>query len=339
MLKLDIARDFDSVSWGFLMEVLRKVGFGPRFRELVSILLSTASTRVLLDGEPGPPIWHRRGLRQGDPLSPSLFVLMMNSLNRLLAKATELGILRRLARRDLVTSVSLYADDVVIFCHPDETELRAVRGILGIFGQASGLHTNFAKCSVSPIACSDEEANGAAGLMECQLAPFPVKYLGIPLSIRRLSAASFQPLVDKIADKLPTWRASMMPRAGRLALIRAVLAAIPLHQLMVLSLDKKTLKQVNKVLRGFLWAGRADANGGHCHVNWSRVCRPLRLGGLGIPDLARIAISLKVRWIWRMHTDPMRPWRGLDLQFSKVERDVFAASTSMVVGNGESALF
>jgi hypothetical protein len=112
--------------------------------------------------------------------------------------------------------------------------------------------------------------------MECQLAQFPVKYLGIPLSIRRLTA-------DRIADKLPTWRASMMPRAGRLALIRAVLAAIPLHQLMVLGLDKKTLKQVNKILRGFLWAGRADANGGHCHVNWARVCRPQRLGGWGSP--------------------------------------------------------
>jgi hypothetical protein len=55
MLKLDIARAFDSVSWGFLMEILRKIGFGLRFRELVSILLSTASTRVLLNGEPGPP--------------------------------------------------------------------------------------------------------------------------------------------------------------------------------------------------------------------------------------------------------------------------------------------
>ncbi|KAK1679133.1 hypothetical protein QYE76_039981 [Lolium multiflorum] len=236
-------------------------------------------------------------------------------------------------------SVSLYADDVVIFCHPDETELRAIRGILELFGHASGLRTNFAKCSVSPIACSDEEATAAAGLMECQLAQFPVKYLGIPLSIRRLSAASFQPLVDRLADKLPTWRASLMPRAGRLALIRAVLAAIPLHQLMVLGLDKKTLKQVNKILRGFLWAGRADANGGNCHVNWSRVCRPLRLGGLGIPDLARTAISLRVRWIWRMRTDPMRPWHGLNMQFSKVELDVFAASTSMEVGNGESALF
>jgi hypothetical protein len=191
MLKLYVARAFDSVSWGFLLEVLQKIGFGPRFRELVSLLLATASTRVLLNGEPGPPIWHRRGLRQGDPLSPSLFVLVMNSLNKVLIKATEMGILRRLARRELATSVSLYADDVVIFCHPDETDLRAVRGILELFGQVSGLRTNFAKCSVSPIACTDAEAIGAAELMECQLAPFPVKYLGIPLSTRRLAAASF----------------------------------------------------------------------------------------------------------------------------------------------------
>ncbi|KAK1643266.1 hypothetical protein QYE76_061071 [Lolium multiflorum] len=220
----------------------------------------------------------------------------------------------------------------------DETELRAVRGILELFGQASGLRTNFTKCSVSPIACSDVQAEGAARLMECQLAPFPVKYLGIPLSTRRLTAVAFQPLVDRLADKLPTWKASMMPRAGRLTLIRSVLAVIRLHQLMVLSLKRTALKQVKKVLRGFLWAGRANANGGHCHVNWVRVCRPLRLGGLRIPDLARTATSLRVRWIWRMHTDPLRPWRGMDMHFSKTELDIFAASTFSVVGNGESTL-
>jgi hypothetical protein len=167
---------------------------------------------------------------------------MMNSLNRMLEKAMELGVLRRLARRDLATSVSFYADDVVIFCHPDETELCIVRGIPELFGHASGLHTNFAKCSVSPIACSDVEAADAAELMECQLAPFPVRYLGTPLSIRKLTAPAFQPLIDRLTDKLPTWRASMMPRVGRLALIRSVPAAIPLHQLMVLGLHKKRTK-------------------------------------------------------------------------------------------------
>jgi hypothetical protein len=122
---------------------------------LISCLyvMSTASTMVMLNGEPGPNIWHRRGLRQGDPLSPSLFVLIMNTLNRVLVKAIELGILRRLARRELATSVSLYADDVVVFCHPDESELCAIRAILELSGHATCLHTNFSKCSVSAIAC------------------------------------------------------------------------------------------------------------------------------------------------------------------------------------------
>jgi hypothetical protein len=64
---------------------------------------------------------------------------------------------------------------------------------------------------------------------------------------------------------------------------------------MVLSLNKKALKQVIKILHGFLWVGRKDVEGGHCHVNWDKVSRPMCYGGLGIPDLARTAISLRVR--------------------------------------------
>jgi hypothetical protein len=123
MLKLDIARAFDSFSWGLLFEVLCKLGFSTKFCEWIAVLLSTASTRMMLNGEPGPPIWHWRGLRQQDPLSSLLFVLVISTLNRLLAKASELGIIRRLARRELFMTVSLYADDVVFFCHPDEPQL------------------------------------------------------------------------------------------------------------------------------------------------------------------------------------------------------------------------
>ena len=149
----------------------------------------------------GPTYFASEGPETGDPLSPQLFVLVINTINKLLAKATVLEILRKFARRDMVTTVSLYADDVVIFCHPDETELRAIRSILALFRHVSGLHTNFAKCSVSPIACSEEVALTAATVMECQLEPFPVKYLGIPLGIRRLPSEAFQPLVDRWSDQ------------------------------------------------------------------------------------------------------------------------------------------
>jgi hypothetical protein len=252
----------------------------------------------------------------------------------------------------------------VIFFHTDGDELCAVSDILEFFGHASGLGTNFTKCSVSPVSCSEEKAARAVVVMECELAPCPFKFLGIPLAIIRLPCSAYQPVIDRIADKLPTWKASMMPRAGRPALIKSVLAAIPLHQLIVLSLNKNALKQVNKILRsflwvgrkdakgrqchvnwdkvarllwygargnptspshsairkqvnkilrGFLWVGRKDAKGGQCHANWGKVATLLWYGGLGIPDLTRTAISLWVRWLWRMRTYPSRPWRGLDM--------------------------
>lgn len=166
-------------------------------------------------------------------------MLVIDTLNRLLSKALEMGILRPLAPRHLSTAVSLYADDVIIFCHSDRLELLAVRHILDLFGQASALRVNFAKCSLSPIGCSDEEAAEAAAMMGCQLAPCPVRYLGIPLALRKPSPEAFDPLVDKIADRLPSWKAGMMTKAGRLTLIKSVLTAIPLHQLTVLGLYRK----------------------------------------------------------------------------------------------------
>jgi hypothetical protein len=99
LLKLDIGKAFNSVSWPFLLEVLEHVGFGLLWRNLIAKLLCSSSTRVLVNGEPGDLICHQQGLRQGDPLSPMLFILVMDVLNSLFQKANEVGLLGPLLRR------------------------------------------------------------------------------------------------------------------------------------------------------------------------------------------------------------------------------------------------
>jgi len=101
LLKLDISKAFDSVSWPFLLEVLQQLGFGQLWRDIISGLLSSSSTQVLLNGVPGDLIHHRRGLRQGDPLSPMLFILIMDVLGHMITKASSEGLLLPLSSHGL----------------------------------------------------------------------------------------------------------------------------------------------------------------------------------------------------------------------------------------------
>jgi hypothetical protein len=218
--------------------------------------------------EPGDLICHQRGLRQSDPLSPMLFIIVMDVLNSLISKASERGLLQPIFRRGNGQRMSLYADDVVMFLQPHRDELSLVKEIIKIFGAASGLVTNIRKSSVTPIRCQDQDMEVVQTTLPCNMVEFHWKYLGLPLSVKKLSKNDFLALIDKIADYLPGWKAALMHPAGRAALVRAVLTAAPIHHLIVVQCPKLVLKAINKIIRAFLWKGRKDIKGGHCLVGW-----------------------------------------------------------------------
>ncbi|KAM0841276.1 hypothetical protein ACQ4PT_059121 [Festuca glaucescens] len=173
LLKLDLQKAFDSISWEFLIQVLQAKGYGRKWRNLISCLLLTASTRILVNGELTDCILHRRGLCQGDPLSPLLFVIATDVLAALFDLADRLGTLKRNPNLLPSSRISLYADDVVIFAEPEIDELTSIKQMLNCFGEASGVFTNFSKSSIIPIHCQNLDLNALSVAFQCPIQQFP----------------------------------------------------------------------------------------------------------------------------------------------------------------------
>ena len=101
------------------------------------------------------------------------------------------------------------------------------------------------------------------------------------------------PWIEKVADKLPGWKASLMNRAGRITMVRFVLSAIPVYLLIAINVPKWFIKAIDKIRNGFIWKGKEQANGGCCLVASEKVMRPLFLGGLGIVNLEIMTWALQ----------------------------------------------
>jgi hypothetical protein len=175
--------------------------------------------------------------------------------------------------------------------------------------------------------------------LHCPIQPFPLRYLGLPLGLRKPTASQLQFLVDSVANRLPGWRAMLLNRGGRLELVRSTLSAMPIFAMMSLDIPVKTLTCIQKIIRGFLWKGRKDVHGGHCLVAWDQACMPKELGGLGIPNLRLLNLALRARWLWLSRVEAAKPWIEFNIQVPQVVHQLFDAATSSLVGDGRSTLF
>ena len=136
---------------------------------------------MLVNGITGEIILHRHGLRQGDPLSPMLFILVMDVLSLMVSMAATSGLLQPLSSRALQHRISLYADDVVLFLCPEANDISITMDILSLLVKASGLKTNVQKSSAFPIRCREEDIQIIHDNLPCEVSEFPCWYLGLPL--------------------------------------------------------------------------------------------------------------------------------------------------------------
>ena len=303
------------------------------------MLLCSSRSSILVNGTEGEEIKHARGLRQGDPLSPYLFILAIDALQKVLELATNDGVISPLRGRCAKIRLSLYADDAVIFLNPNREEVASLLNILTHFGATTGLRLNWTKCSVAPIRCAginlDQVLEPFAGLK----VHFPITYLGLPLTLGRLKIVHLQGILDKARKKLAGWQGRLLNPAGRRELVRSVLSAIPIYMLTSLKAPKQLLQDLDKLRRRFLWAGDGEITGGKCKVAWPLVARPIRHGGLGIIDMERFSRALRLRWLWLTWSSTDRPWTGMQLPVDEKDIALFSAATKVTIGNGRRAPF
>jgi mannosylglycoprotein endo-beta-mannosidase len=339
LLKLDLAKAFDSVSWTYLLDMLKARGFGNRWREWIAMILASSTSQVLINGIASEFVIHRRGLRQGDPLSPFLFILAMDPLQRILDLATNAGALSKLPGRRAVIRASLYADDVAIFINPSRRDATTIKYVLALFADVTGLSTNLSKSSALPIRCGGLNLEDILQPLNITVKSFPCKYLGMPLSLQQLRKGDYQQLLDKIDALLAAWKGSLISREGRLVLLKSVLSSLVIYMMTTHIVPTWVLEQIEKKCRAWLWRGEGTCNGGHCRVKWAVVCRPKSLGGLGVHDLTKFGRALRLRWLWQAWKSPHRPWVGSKIPCDAVDRSLFAAATEISLGDGSIANF
>lgn len=203
----------------------------------------------------------------------------------------------------------------MIFLKPSTEDVEAASQIIKLFSEATGLHPNSSKSSLIPIRCDDLNLSPLQHILACPLGAFPCKYLGMPLSDSRLRRVDFQAIIDKLISKFSRWKIGCISTVGRMILVRVVLSAIPIFQMLAITQPKWFDKLLDKIRRSFLWTGKCSVSGGKCLVRWNNVCRPMDYGGLGISNLQFQSQALRLRWLWQQCTLPDKPWQGLQLPF------------------------
>ena len=190
LCKLDIEKAYDQISWKFLFPVLQEMGFGSKWMAWIKWCITTSSFSILVNGRPTRFFRSSKGLRQGDPLSPYLFVLIMEVFSILIEKATIEGFLTgyRFAKRNGETmhiTYLLFADETLVFCNDSEEQLSSLCWILLLFEAYFGLRINLEKSVIMPVG---EVVNAEQLALElgCNLGTLPTTYLGSLLVANKL---------------------------------------------------------------------------------------------------------------------------------------------------------
>lgn len=278
ILQADMSQAFDRVRHKFLFDVLRWVGVGDDIEQWVQICYREISAQLIINGNLGPRFAVTKSVRQGCPMSPTLFSLYLEPLCRLIVTSSEVRGLK-LAKEEV--KVLAFADDVAVFCL-DKDELKHVLGVAQDFCRASGAKLNQQK---SRVACLGEQQRRPASLMGIDCSDDLGKYLGVYLDTAISAREMWKSKLNSLQGKIQPYKGRELSVLHRSFICNTVLYPAVLYPAQAIPIDAATIQRFHRTCATFLWKSTFERMR-RTNLFWS-----LEAGGL---NMVNLEIKLKV---------------------------------------------
>ncbi|GJR02159.1 RNA-directed DNA polymerase, eukaryota [Tanacetum coccineum] len=308
IFKVYFEKAYDSVRWDYLDDVLKNFGFSDKWIGWIQSCLNSSRGSVMVNGSPTKEFQFHRGLKQGDPLSPFLFILIMESLYISVQRVVDAGMFKGIP---LDTSFQLshlfYADDVIFMGQWSESNIDIIIQVLDCFYRASGLRINRNKSKLMGISVANIKVEQVAAKIGCEILKVPFSYLGSKVGDFMSRIQPWNDILNNLTARLSKWKMKTLSIRGRLTLLKSVIGSIPIYNMSLFKVPMKVLQRMEAIRCHFF--NSVDHNSRKpIWVKWRKVLASKEKGGLGVSSLYALNRALLFKWVWRFRTQSSSLW-------------------------------
>ncbi|GJZ23378.1 RNA-directed DNA polymerase, eukaryota [Tanacetum coccineum] len=279
IFKVDFAKAYDSIRWDYLDDVLIAFGFGRKWCSWIQASLRSGKASILVNGSPSSEFHLHRGLKQGDPLAPFLFILIMESFHLSFSRAVEAGIFNGFRiDNSLMISHLFYADDAIFIGEWSNGNLKGILNILSCFSMLSGMSINLKKSQILGMGISEPVVAMAAKDLGCSVMKIPFLYLGVMVGGNMSLAKAWDSTIEKLSMRLSKWKLKTLSIGGRLTLLKSVLGSSPIYNMSLFKVPKSVLNKMENLRRNF-FNGAQEGDRKIAWVKWHTVLAAKQFGG------------------------------------------------------------